>query len=287
MSRGVRRDKEPDIPPSGPGWGSAARFARSIHAVTPEIAALRDTLVDYTLRTLWAAVVVVVTLVLSRGVRAATMRSLTRHRAHANATVLLGNLSQLAVIVLGTLVVLAIYTQGAFGWILTSFSVIGIVIGLSLQDILRNFFAGVWVLVERPFRIGDTIEVSGYTGVVEEISFRTTQLRTPDGREVIIPNGDFMTKPVVNLSRFPLRRAQIWLTVGTDSDAVSTESVRAALADASPVAADPAPDVELRGVSDGKVRYQVTFWAPDREAGIAAAIRAVRAHFPQSDVHGA
>ena len=92
------------------------------------------------------------------------------------------------------------------------------------------------MLVERPFRIGDTIEVSGYTGVVEEISFRTTQLRTPDGREVIIPNGDFMTKPVVNLSRFPLRRIQIWLTVGTESDAVSTEAVRAALADAEAVA---------------------------------------------------
>ena len=261
--------------------------------MTPEVAALRDTLVEYTFRTLWSAVVVIVTLVLSRAVRATAMRALTRHRAHANATVLLGNLSQLAVITLGTLVVLAIYTQGAFGWILTSFSVIGIVIGLSLQDILRNFFAGVWVLVERPFRIGDTIEVSGYTGVVDEISFRTTQLRTADGREVIIPNGDFMTKPVVNLSRFPLRRAQIWLTVATDSDAVgpdgdavSTESVRAALADAEAVAKDPAPEVELRGVSDGKVRYQVTFWAPDREAGLVAAIRAVRAHFPQGDVHG-
>jgi len=119
------------------------------------------------------------------------LRQLTRHRAHGNATILLGNLAQLGVIVLGVLVVLAIYTQGAFGWILTSFSVVGIVIGLSLQDILRNFFAGIWVLVERPFRIGDTIEVSGYTGLVEEISFRTTNLRTADGRGVILPNRRF------------------------------------------------------------------------------------------------
>jgi small conductance mechanosensitive channel len=159
-------------------------------------AALRDTLVDYTIRTLWAAVVVVIAIVLARAVRLVTMRRLTRHRAQANATILLGNLAQLGVIVLGILIVLAIYTQGAFGWILTSFSVVGIVVGLSLQDILRNFFAGVWVLVERPFRIGDSIEVSGYSGLVEEISFRTTQLRTSDGRQVIIPNGDFMTKPV-------------------------------------------------------------------------------------------
>ena len=209
-------------------------------------AALRDTLLDYTIRTLWSAVVVVIALVLARAVRTVTMRRLTRHRAQANATILLGNLAQLGVIVLGVLVVLAIYTQGAFGWILTSFSVVGIVIGLSLQDILRNFFAGVWVLVERPFRIGDSIDVSGYTGLVEEISFRTTQLRTADGRQVIVPNGDFMTKPVVNLTRFPLRR-----------------------------------------VTNGKARYQVTFWAPDHDAGVSAAVAALRKHFPEGEVHGA
>src|SRR2546430_16360079 len=175
--------------------------------------ALRDALLDYTVRTLWAVIVVAIALVLARAVRRVTMRRLTKHRAQGNATILLGILAQLAVIVLGILVVLAIYTQGAFGWILTSFSVVGIVVGLSLQDILRNFFAGVWVLVERPFRIGDTIEVTGYSGTVEEISFRTTQLRTDDGREVIVPNGTFMTSAGVHLTRFPTRRASAWLVL--------------------------------------------------------------------------
>src|SRR5438270_8620332 len=197
--------------------------------------ALRETLLDYTVRTLWAAVVVASALVLARAVRATTMRQLSRHRAQANATILLGNLAQLAVILLGILIVLAIYTQGAFGWILTSFSVVGIVIGLSLQDILRNFFAGVWVLVERPFRIGDTIDVSGYSGLVEEISFRTTLLRTSDGRQVIVPNGDFMTKPVVNLTRFPLRRGEIAIAVEASTE-VATDAVKAANASVSAVA---------------------------------------------------
>jgi len=249
-------------------------------------AALRDTLVDYTIRTLWAAVVIVIALVLARAVRTVTMRRLTRHRAQANATILLGNLAQLGVIVLGILVVLAIYTQGAFGWILTSFSVVGIVIGLSLQDILRNFFAGVWVLVERPFRIGDSIDVSGYTGLVEEISFRTTQLRTADGRQVIVPNGDFMTKPVVNLTRFPLRRGVVFLTLGADGE-LSIDDVKAAIASVSAIARDPAPAVELRRVTNGKARYQVTFWAPDHDAGVSAAVAALRKHFPGGEVHGA
>jgi small conductance mechanosensitive channel len=248
-------------------------------------AVIRDNLLDYGARTFWALLVAVVALLIARAVRGVTMRALARNRAQANVTVLLGNLAQLTVIGIGLLLILAIYTQGAFGWILTSFSVIGIVIGLSLQDILKNFFAGVWVLVERPFRIGDSIEVTGYSGTVEEISFRTTQLRTDDGREVIVPNGTFMTSAVVNLTRFPTRRAAAWLMLPAEEKAVSLEDIRAALAKAEGVAADPPPAVELRSVSDGKAQYLGTFWAANRDAALAAALRALRARFPQGDVH--
>ena len=249
-----------------------------------DTAAFRDNLLDYGTRTFWALVVAAIALLVARGVRGLTMRALARNRAQANVTVLVGNLAQLTVIAIGALLILAIYTQGAFAWVLTSFSVVGIVVGLSAQDILKNFFAGIWVLVERPFRIGDTIEVTGYTGVVEEISFRTTQLRTDDGREVIVPNGTFMTSAVVNLTRFPTRRAAAWLVLPADEKAVTTEDIRDALARADGVSPDPPPAVELRGVADGKAQYLVTFWAGNRDAAIAHALRALRARFPQGDV---
>jgi small-conductance mechanosensitive channel len=247
---------------------------------------IRANLLDYAARTFWAVLVAVLALLIARAVRAATMRSLARNRAQANVTVLLGNLAQLAVIVIGGLAILAIYTQGTFGWILTSFSVVGIVIGLSLQDILKNFFAGVWVLVERPFRIGDTIEVTGYTGSVEEISFRTTLLRTADGRQVVVPNGTFMTSAVVNLTRFPTRRAAAWLVLPADAPAVTGDAVRSALAKADGIAGDPPPQVELRSVGDGKTQYLVTFWAADRDVALARVLEALRARFPQGEVHG-
>jgi small conductance mechanosensitive channel len=246
---------------------------------------LRDNLLDYGARTFWALVVAAITLLIARGVRGATMRMLARNRAQANVTVLLGNLAQLVIITVGILAIVAIYTRDTFGWILTSFSVVGLVIGLSLQDILKNFFAGVWVLVERPFRIGDAIEVAGYSGSVEEISFRTTQLRTDDGREVIVPNGTFMTSAVVNLTRFPTRRASAWLVLPADEKAVTAEDVRAALQKAEGVSPEPPPSVELRSVSDGKAQYVVSFWAANRDAALAPALRALRARFPQGDVH--
>jgi small conductance mechanosensitive channel len=246
---------------------------------------VRDTLLDYGARTFWALIVAAIALLVARGVRGATMRALARNRAQANVTILLGNLAQLMVIVVGALAIVAIYTRDTFGWILTSFSVLGLVIGLSLQDILKNFFAGVWVLVERPFRIGDAIEISGYGGTVEEISFRTTQLRTDDGREVIVPNGTFMTSAVVNLTRFPTRRASAWLALPADEKAVDPEEVRAALVKTQLVAAEPPPAVELRSVADGKAQYLVSFWAADRDAALAQALRALRARFPQGEVH--
>jgi small-conductance mechanosensitive channel len=143
----------------------------------------------------------------------------------------------------------------------------------------------VWVLVERPFRIGDSIEVTGYTGTVEEISFRTTQLRTDDGREVIVPNGTFMTSAVVNLTRFPTRRAAAWLAVPADDDAVTAEEIRATLAKAPGVVPEPPPSIELRSVADGKAQYLLTFWAANRDAAVAQALRALRARFPQGEVH--
>ena len=246
---------------------------------------IRDNLLDYGARTFWALIVAAITLLIARGVRGATMRMLARNRAQANVTILLGNLAQLVIITVGILAIVAIYTRDAFGWILTSFSVVGLVIGLSLQDILKNFFAGVWVLVERPFRIGDAIEVAGYSGSVEEISFRTTQLRTDDGREVIVPNGTFMTSAVVNLTRFPTRRASAWLVLPADEKAVTAEDVRTALQKAEGVSPEPPPSVELRSVSDGKAQYVVSFWAANRDAALAPALRALRARFPQGEVH--
>jgi small conductance mechanosensitive channel len=245
---------------------------------------LRDNLLDYGARTFWALVVAAITLLVARAVRGGTMRMLARNRAQGNVTILLGNIAQLVIITVGVLAIVAIYTRDAFGWILTSFSVVGLVIGLSLQDILKNFFAGVWVLVERPFRIGDTIEVTGYSGTVQEISFRTTQLRTDDGREVIVPNGTFMTSAVVNLTRFPTRRAAAWLVLPADEKAVTTEDVRAALGKVEGVAPEPPPSVELQSVAEGKAHYLVTFWAANRDAALAHALRALRARFPQGDV---
>jgi len=255
--------------------------------VTLDPEAFRDVAIDYLLRTLWALVTVIVAIAVARAIRGTSMRALDRRRAHPNVVVLLGNLSQLLVFIFGGLVVLAIYTQGAFGWILTSFSVLGLVVGLSLQDILKNFFSGIYILVERPFRIGDTVQIEEHTGVVQEISFRTTQLRTDDGREVVVPNATLMTSPVINLTRYPTRSTRLTVTVPADEAGTDVaQRLRDSLAGIDAIAGDPAPSILLRGVAGGKARYEVTLWGRDRDRAAGEAIARVRALGDGWDVHG-
>jgi hypothetical protein len=94
-----------------------------------------------------------------------------------------------------------------------------------------------------------------------------------------------MTTAVVNLTRFPTRRVGAFLTLPAD-DAVGPDDVRAVLAKAEGIAPEPPPQVELRSVQDGKAQYLVSFWAADRDAALGRALTALRARFPQGEVHG-
>lgn len=153
------------------------------------------------LRTLWAIAVATLTWLIARGLRRATLAALDRGRTHSHAALLVGNLARWVVALVGGLAVVGIYSGEAFAWVLGSFSVLGLVAGLALQDLLKNVLAGIWVLLEQPIRIGELIEVAGYTGTVEEIAFRATRLRRADGHVILVPNATLMTAPIVNLSR--------------------------------------------------------------------------------------
>lgn len=156
---------------------------------------------DLALRTVVALGVVAATWLVARGLRRATMAALRRRRALGSATLLVGNAARWLIVLVGALTVIGVYSGEVFAWVLGSLGVLGLVGGLALQDLLKSAFAGIWVLVEQPIRIGDEIEVAGYSGTVAEIGFRVTRLRRADGHQVIVPNATLMTAAIVNLSR--------------------------------------------------------------------------------------
>jgi small-conductance mechanosensitive channel len=94
-------------------------------------------------------------------------------------------------LMLGTL---GISTAG----LVTVAGAVGLAFSLATQDILKNFFSGVYLLLERPFRVGDTIRVKDQQGTVENIGVRTTLLRTPENVQVLVPNAVVFAEVVTN-----------------------------------------------------------------------------------------
>lgn len=94
----------------------------------------------------------------------------------------------------------------------------GLAIGLSLQDSLKNFAAGVMLIVFRPFRAGDFVEAAGVSGIVENITVFNTVMRTGDNREVIVPNGAIYSGVITNYSKRATRRVDLVFGIGYESD---------------------------------------------------------------------
>jgi small-conductance mechanosensitive channel len=122
-----------------------------------------------------------------------------RTRADVNLRVLLGRFVYLTVLILGFIWGLEVFGVSPAA-LVTALGVLGLAASLALQDILKNFCAGVYLLFERPFRIGDEISVRDFRGRVVDVGIRTTSLHTEDELLVMIPNAIVLAEVVVNRS---------------------------------------------------------------------------------------
>lgn len=139
-------------------------------------------------------------------------------------------------------------------------------IGLALQGTLSNMAAGVMMLLFRPFRVGDQVEVAGKTGVVKELTLFFTELSSADNVQVLIPNASVWGAAVTNFSAYPTRRIATTVTAaaGEDPEAV-TRQIRAFLHETPHALEEPAPSIRKAGYSEGTVELAVEAWAPARE----------------------
>ncbi len=139
-------------------------------------------------RALWALAIFLFIVWLAGVGQRASHRGLQRSKAHPNAILFLGRIVQIGIIALGIVIALGILGQSLSD--LAAFVGLGTVaVTLALQDVLRNFVSGLYLLIEQPFQVGDTIEVSGAQGVIEDVGIRTTIIRSTNGDRVIVPNG--------------------------------------------------------------------------------------------------
>ena len=232
-------------------------------------------------RVIWPLVVLAVAIVAMRVVRGIADRAVRRAGADPQIEALIHNV----LVAVGVVVALGA-ALNAEGLDLTIFLTIGglstLAIGLAFQDLLRNILAGIFLLVERPFRIGDIVTIDDLTGSVATIELRTTCLRLADGKLAVIPNLDAFNTTVVNLSAFEMRQfsVSLWVPSGADLEG----AIRAAreVLEATPEAArEPVARVQPAVDIDGGVTLQLQYWLEyrghDPDAVAASVVRRVQA----------
>ena len=94
----------------------------------------------------------------------------------------------------------------------------GLAVGLALQGSLSNFAAGILLILFKPFKVGHFVKAGGEAGVIVEVGIFTTELKTPDNVQIIIPNSTIMGSAITNVSAHPTRRIDMTLGVGYDDD---------------------------------------------------------------------
>jgi small-conductance mechanosensitive channel len=166
-----------------------------------------------------------------------------------------------------------LFALSAVGVDLTALSVLGgalgVGIGFGLQKLAANYVSGFVILAERSLRIGDSVRVDGFEGVVADIKTRYTLIRSGSGRESIVPNEMLITQRIENLS---LADPKVLLTtevaVGYDSDVDLVQRILAeAAAGAERVIDDPKPAVRLVKFGADGLEFKVQFWIADPQNG--------------------
>lgn len=188
----------------------------------------------------------------------------------------------------GVLVLLIARTSGVdIRALAATAGVASIAIGFAAQTSLSNLIAGLFLLLDRPFSVGDTVEIEGRVGVIREISLMSTLMRTFNGILVRWPNEVVLKSTILNLTHFPARRVDVPITVRLDADPARCRRLLSrVLSDLDAALIEPAPEVLTVGFTDGGIALEVRVWVPQSEflTGRTATVEAVHRAFRDAGI---
>lgn len=250
----------------------------------------------------WGLKLLSVALILVIGVWVARKLSqgLSRVLERSNADpILVGFLRNIAYFGLLIVVIIAALAQAGVNpaSLLAVLGAAGLAIALALKDSLSNFASGVMLILLRPFKAGDFVQIAGLEGTIEQVRVFQTQMRTIDNRVIVLPNSQITTAPIINFTARPTRRLDLVVGVGYNDD---LEAARTALLDVAStnerVLKEPAADVLVSSLGESSVNLTLRAWVgtPDvlttKSELLEAIHREIRARglpipYPQRGLH--
>jgi len=254
-----------------------------------------EKIISYGINILIAIVILIIGLIVADWAARSVKRLANKLRLEPTVAQVLTRLTRTAVIILALLAILNRFGLG--GIVATLLATAGLAIALSLQGTLGNIASGIMLLVLRPFKLGDLVEVDGTLGIVKDIGLFVTQITTPDNIAVYLPNTNIFGNVIKNLSENGKLRLDMVYGISYDDDInKAIEVVKGILDNDTRVLKDPPPTVAVGGHGASSVDLWVRpFVSPDdywdvyldshkkiKEAFDAAGISIP---FPQRDVH--
>lgn len=173
----------------------------------------------------------------------------------------------------------------------------GLAVGLALQGSLSNFAAGVLIVIFRPYRVGDFVDAAGVSGSVEQVQILTTILKTPDNKQIIVPNSAIMSSIITNFSANDTRRVDLTIGVSYDDDLDKVQKTLQEIVDADDrILKDPACVIRVHELADSSVNFVVRPWVASGDYwgvywDLTETIKkrfdqdGISFPFPQQDVH--
>ena len=183
---------------------------------------------------------------------------------------LLGRLASAFTIILGLLVAaVVIFPTFKPGDLIAGLGITSVAVGFAFKDVLQNFFAGILILWRRPFVIGDEIRAGNYEGTVEEITTRSTRVKTYDGERAVLPNGQVYTNAVLVRTAYSSRRVRLLVGIGYQDSIERARSVINEVLDKTDgVLSDPEPLILLTELAPSSVNFNVFFWTNAHQASV-------------------
>ncbi|QJR79530.1 mechanosensitive ion channel family protein [Alteromonas pelagimontana] len=145
--------------------------------------------------------------------------------------------------------------------IISGTGVVGLILGFAFRDIAENFISSLLLTVQRPFSLGDVVEINAFTGVVQKVTARATTLVDFDGNHIQIPNASIYKGVIKNLTANPKMRGNFSIGIGYDTDAKQAQQLAVGLLTSHPhVLNDPEPQVLVDNLGSATINLKIYFW---------------------------
>lgn len=217
-------------------------------------------LVTYSFQVLGAIIILIIGLLVANALSKAVLRLCKSKKIDVTLGQFLASITK--VLVFGCFIIISL---GKFGISIAPFvAALGALtfgVGLALQGPVSNYGAGLAIILSRPFKVGDTVTINDYSGVVKDVKLANTQLATEDGEIITIPNKKIIGEVIHN--SFSYKLAEVTIGIDYDDDPqVAIDAIVLVLLATEGVASEPKPQVGVDSFGDFSVNIGVRFWVP-------------------------